>query len=117
MVSTFKHNQPISEQYRVIAEEWADAYASYKAMEDAKTTVLEKIKHGIVTKANATKEKITNADAERLAKVSDEWCSYLEAMGSANARRLQLQVQKDVLNMRHHEQMSVEANHRRERGM
>lgn len=105
-----ERERPLSEQFRVVALQFADADAAASMYEEAKGTTFAKL----VTAIAATQPNISEARAERMVKASDEWSEYLEAMRVARAKATKLKLQLDYIRMKFSEWQSREANSRHE---
>src|SRR5262245_56396765 len=92
-------DRPISEQFRIVSKEWADAENAAHILEELKTTTLEQKKNKLI---EANPGMADNA-AERVTKASPEWEEYIKTMckhrGTANLLRQKLK----WLEMRHRE--------------
>lgn len=104
-----EREQPISEQFRIVARQWSDEDAAACLLEEMKTTTLEEIK----TKISAGTDMAENR-SERLAKCSPEWREYVEKMCHHRARANRLKMQMKYLEMRFQEQQGQQANARHE---
>jgi hypothetical protein len=105
-----KHEQSISEQYRLIAEEWADVNAAANLLEETKTLSLGKLKQRII----AERGEMPDNRAERIAKCLPEWEEYVRKMCDCRAKADKLRVRMEYFRMRFSEWQSREANHRHE---
>lgn len=108
-----EREQPISEQFRQIGDQWVDAAAAADLLEDLKGATLAKFKSDIIEKNPGTAD---NA-AERIAKASKEWTDYVTNVVNAQKKSRRLWIQMKELEMRHSEKMSGEATARREMGL
>lgn len=119
-------DRPISELYRLIGDQWADADGAANLLEEMKTTQLEQRKTRVVEadmanqraaaepgKLVAVKEMPDNR-AERIVKASPDWEAYIRQMCDARTKANRLKVQLDQLRMRHMEQTGKDANARHE---
>jgi hypothetical protein len=99
-------NQPLSEQYRLVAKAWVEADGAARMLEELKTTTLAQwVKtHGDVP---------VNA-AERDVKSSKEWEDYLGKMVEARTKANLKKVQLEFIRMRAAEHQSAEASKRAE---
>ena len=101
-----EREQPISEQYRIVAKAWVSLDGAARMLEGCKEAVLSQM-----VKAQGD---IAVAKAERNAKASPEWSDYIakmcEARTAANLKRVQL----EFLKMRHMEWTARSANARHE---
>lgn len=99
-------NLPLSEQYRVIAEQWVDADAAANLLEETKSAVLNKM---MLDKG----EKAVNR-AEMLVKASPEWNDHVRSIVEARKKASILKVQVEYIRMKFHEWQSYEATRRAE---
>lgn len=102
-----EHERPLSEQFRVIAKQWADAEAAAQLLEDTKSAVLaQKI---------AEQGDMPHNKAENNVKASEDWRDHIarivEARKEANLKKLHL----EYIRMRFSEAQSMDANARAER--
>jgi predicted nucleotidyltransferase len=104
-----EREQPISEQFRIVARQWSDEDAAASLLEELKTTTLEKLK----SKLMAGTEMAENR-AERLAKSSPEWSEYIERMCGHRAKASRLKCQLEYIRMKFQEQQGQQANARHE---
>jgi len=102
--------QPISEQYRVAADEWADAENAAHLLEELKTTTLEQKKCELIDRD----PKMSEAKAERLVKASEDWELYLYDMCQARAAATFLKQKLRVIEMKHREWIDGNASARQE---
>lgn len=98
---------PISEQFRVVAKNWVDADSAASLLEECKTPTLA----SHMSKLG----DIPVNRAEMAVKASEEWRDYLETMVKARTRANLLKVQLEYIRMKHSEQQSHEATQRAER--
>lgn len=105
-----RNEQPISEQFRVVAKQWVDADAAASLMEELKTTTLEKIKSRLISDDGPMPDNT----ATRLAKCSDDWEEYLRSMCKHRADANRLKVQLEYIRMRHREWIAADATARAE---
>lgn len=99
-------NQPISEQYRVIAKAWVEADGVARLLEETKTAVLAQwVKsHG---------DMAVNA-AEREVKASPQWEEFIDKMVTARTQANLKKVQMEYIRMKAMEHQSMEATKRSE---
>ncbi len=102
--------QPISEQFRIVARQWVDADAAASLLEELKTTTLEKMKSDLI----AREGDMADNKAERMTKCTDEWSTYLREMCEHRAKAQRLKVQLEYLRMKFAEAQSMEATARHE---
>lgn len=103
--------QPISEQFRIVAKQWVDADAAASLMEELKTTTLEKMKNDLIERDGPMPDNT----ATRLAKCHPDWEQYLRDMCKHRADANRLKVQMEYIRMKHSEWQSAEATARAER--
>ena len=99
-------NQPISEEYRVVAKNWVDAEAAASLLEDTKSAVL--------AQKMAALGDMPVSKAEMQVKASDDWTDFIEKMVDARKRANLLKVQLEYIRMRSSEWSSFEASKRAE---
>lgn len=99
-------NQPLSEQYRIVAKEWVDA--------DAAANMLEESKSATLSQKMLALGEMPVSRAEMMVKGSDEWTAYLGSMVNARSRANLLKVKLEYLRMRFSEWQSAEATKRAE---
>ncbi len=104
------HEQPISEQFRIVAKQWVDADAAASLMEELKTTTLEKMKTRIVEADGP----MADNRAERLAKCHPDWEEYLRQMCKHREVANRLKMQLEYLRIRHREWVGADATARAE---
>ena len=105
-----EREQPISEQFRIVAKQWVDADAAASLMEELKTTTLEKMKQRIIEDEGPMAEN----KAERQAKCDPEWEAYLRGMCAHRATANRLKVQMKYLEIKHREWIGLDATARAE---
>lgn len=99
-------NEPISEQYRVVAKRWVEAEAAASILEDTKSAVLAQ-------KMAALGDMAVNK-AEMTVKGSAEWDEHVRKIIDARKQANLLKVQLEYLRMKSGEQASYEATKRAE---
>lgn len=99
-------NQPISEQYRIVAKAWVDADAAANALEESKSAVLSERMLAL--------GDMPVSRAEMEIKGSPGWRQYLSAMVDARSRANKLKVQMEYIRMRFNEWQSENATKRAE---
>jgi hypothetical protein len=85
-------NQPISEQYRIVAKRWVDAEAAASLMEDTKSAVLSQ-------KMKALGD-MPNSRAEMIVRASPEWMEFITQTIDTRKQANLLKVQLEYLRMR-----------------
>jgi hypothetical protein len=93
-------DQPISEQFRIVAKQQVEADGAASLMEEMKTTTLEQMKSQIVKDHDVS---MADNKAERLAKCTPEWTEYLRTMVSLRTKANLLKAQCEYLRMRERE--------------
>jgi hypothetical protein len=106
-----KHEQSISEQYRLIGLQWADAKAAFKLRDELKTTTLSKM----TSKLMAERGQMAEATAVRIVKSTPEWEQYIRDMCADEHRADRLRVQMKSLEIADSERIDKNANARAER--
>lgn len=124
-----ERERPISEQFRIVAKQWAEANAAAKLLEETRQSVFSRIV------INRREERIAAVDektvtgkrpwteagsisaAEHIARASDEYSEHVYEMCKARAKADLLRVQMKYLEMVFSEWQSTDANARRERHM
>jgi len=106
-----KHEQPISEQFRIVAKQWVDADSAASLLEELKTTTLERMKSDLIERDGPMPDNT----ATRLAKCSADWEQYIREMCKHRADANRLKVQMEYIRMKHSEWQSAEATARAER--
>ena len=99
-------NQPISEQYRIVAKSWVDA--------DSAATLLEECKSAFLAKLMVARGDMPVSKAEMQVKASDEWSDYIGKMVRAREHAALLKAQLEFIRMRFTEQQSANASRRAE---
>ena len=99
-------NRPISEQYRVIALQWADLDNAARMLEEGKTTYLAQRK--------SAQGEMPDSHAEKIVKASPEWADYIKKMVRAKTQANIARIELEYVKMRFSEWQSAEANRRAE---
>jgi hypothetical protein len=99
-------NEPISEQYRIVAKRWVDAEAAASMLEDTKSAVLSQQMLAL--------GEMPVSKAEMLTKANPEWIDHIKKITEARAAANLLKVQLEYLKMKSGEQASFEATRRAE---
>jgi hypothetical protein len=100
-------DQPISEQFRIIAKQWVELDGAARLLEEAKTATLSQMMKKL--------GDVPAAHAERDVKASNEWGEYIEEMVSVRTKANVKKLQMEFLRMKFSEWQSHEANARSER--
>lgn len=103
--------RPLSERYRLLAEQWCDANSAAELLQELKTTTLEEMKTRVILERG----DMPDNRAERLVKSSPEWREYITKMCHAKSEANRLRIQMKELEMRHSESIMRDANARAER--
>ena len=102
-----EREQPISEQYRLVAKAWADLDGAARMLEEAKTATLSTMMKRL--------GDVPAAHAERDVKASPEWHDYIKRMVETRTAANLKKVQLEYIRMRHSEWVAADANARAER--
>lgn len=105
-----ERERPLSEEFRIVAKQYADADAAASLMEELKGPTLAKMISDLVAEMPGTSE----ARAERMAKASSDWLEYLKTMCASRATATKLRLQLEWVRMRHREWVGADANKRHE---
>ena len=97
---------PLSEQYRVVAKQWVDA--------DAAANILEECKSATLAQKMAACGDVPVSRAEMTVKASQEWADYLTKMVDARKLANLKKVQMKYIEMKFHEWSSHNATRRAE---
>jgi len=100
-------NRPISEQYRLAAEEWVRLDGAERLLEETKTAVL--------SQRMAAQGDMPVSRAELAVKSSQDWKDFVTSMVEARTAANEMKVHVEFLKMRFAEWNSSEANARIER--
>jgi hypothetical protein len=106
-----KRERPISEEFRLVALSYVDADAAASLMEELRTATLEKMKSEIIAAADGP---MPENKAERFAKSSPDWDSYIKDMCGHRAKATKLKLQLEFLRMKYGEWQSSAATAREE---
>ena len=101
--------QPISEQFRIIAKKWVDA--------DSAANLLERTKDTFLSKKMLALGEMPVSKADMQVKASIEWTEHIDAIVAARRDANLLKLQLEYIRMRFSEQQSAEATARKERGL
>jgi hypothetical protein len=99
-------NEPLSEQYRIVAKRWVDAEAAASMLEDTKSAVLSQQMLAL--------GEMPVSKAEMLTKANPEWIDHIKKITEARAAANLLKVQMEYIKMKSGEQASYEATRRAE---
>ena len=109
--SITEHDKPISELYRLAAMEHVKAERKARELEEGKSIVISEM----MNKLCEEDEKLSQAKAERTAKGSDQYKSYIRRMHDARTEANLRKVDAEVLKMQHGEFLMFSAAARDER--
>lgn len=101
-----ERDQPLSEQYRIVAKKWVDL--------DAAANLLEETKSAVMSQKMMALGDMPVSRAEMTVKASADWYEHLEAMVQARKDANLAKVQLDYIRMKHMEWTSANANMRTE---
>ena len=113
MTTIPEREQPLSEQFRIVARQHVEVDGAASLMEELKTATLEQMK----TKLIAEKGDMPDNKAERLVKSSEDWQNYIREMVALRTRASKLKAQREYLRMKERERDSSEWAQRTERKM
>jgi hypothetical protein len=102
-----RNDVPVSEQYRLAAQRWAQVDAAARMLEEGKSAYIAQQ----ITKLG----DMAHAKAERIVKASPEYSDYIKKMVNAKTVANEMREELAWLKMRHMERNSEEANARSER--
>lgn len=105
-----EREQPLSEQFRIVARKFCEADAAATLQEELKTPTLEQMK----TKLIAAQGDMPDNKAERLVKSGEEWEEYIRNMCANRARANLLKAQMRYIDFRFSEWQSANATNRAE---
>lgn len=105
------HNQPISEQFRVVAKQWVDADEAASLLEETKTSILS----DMIGRVLSYNIGMPYNKAELSAKSSPEYKEFITEMVQLRSKANLLKVKLEYIRMRFSEQQSHEATARAER--
>jgi hypothetical protein len=108
-----KHEQSLSEQYRLIGLQWVEADRKAKMKEELKSAELSKIKQRLM----AERGDMADNRADRIARTLPEWTEYVTEMVRLRAEADALEIQKIALRMKHSEWIGRNADARAEMGL
>ena len=97
-------NLPLSEQFRIAAEHWADKEAAASLLEESKSAVL--------ARRMAALGDVPVSHAERDVKSSAEWKQYIDAMCEARAEANKAKVGLEYIRVKFQEWQSGAADER-----
>ncbi len=99
-------NEPLSEQFRIVAKQWVEA--------DAAASVLEETKSAVLSQRMLALGEMTVSKAEMTVKGSPEWTEHVTKIVEAREKANLLKVKLEWMRMRFSEQQSFEATKRAE---
>jgi len=99
-------NEPISEQYRIVAKKWVEADSAASLLEESKSAVLSRMMMDL--------GDMPVSRAEMNVKASREWSEYVNKMVRAREDAALLKVKMEYLRMKFSEWQSHEATKRAE---
>jgi hypothetical protein len=99
---------PLYEQFRVVAERWADSEAAASLLEDTKSAVLAERMQSLLEEGMAVNR------AEQTVKASQEWKDHIEVIIECRKVANRDKVLMEYLRMKFQSWMSQEANSRTE---
>jgi hypothetical protein len=99
-------DKPLSEQYRIISLQWADAEGAANMLEETKSAVLSKMMVDL--------GDMPVSRAEMQVKASDAWREHITQMVKARSHASHLKVEMEFIRMRFMEWQSHAATRRAE---
>jgi hypothetical protein len=122
-----ERDRPISEEFRLVAKAWVDADAAARILEETKSNVFAKIVLDLTKmRVRALKPTDTaqdhklahsNAQAEHMARASDQYQEHIQAMVAARNEANLRKVQMEYVRMKFTEWQMITATARDERKM
>lgn len=106
-----QRDRPLSEQFRLVALEFADADAAATLLEELKSATLEKLKGKVMATHDGS---MPESKAERLAKSGPEWETYVRQMCEARAKATKKRLQLAYIKMQFTEWQAADASARAE---
>ena len=100
-------DQPISEQFRLVAKAWCALDGAARLLEESKTATLSQMMK--------RQGDVPVAHAERDVKSSEAWRDYIQKMVDTRTEANLKKVQMEYLRMKHSDWVSADANARSER--
>jgi DNA polymerase III gamma/tau subunit len=106
-------NQPLSEQFRLLAKQWVALDAAASLLEETKSAQLS----SMVAKVIGENKDLAHNAAERTVKASKDWSDLVQAIVEARRKANLAKVAVEYIRMRSREQESYEATKRAEMRM
>ena len=91
-----EHERPLSEQFRIVAKQYAEADAEHYFMAEFKTAMLEQMKTNLI----AERGDMPDNKAERIVKSGSEWEDWVRKMSEAKKKANLLKAQMDWIKMK-----------------
>lgn len=88
-------DQPIAEQFRIVALQFCDADAAASLLEELKTTTLAKMKADLISREGP----MADNKAEMSVKASQDWEDYIREMCGNRAKATKLKLKLEHLRM------------------
>jgi hypothetical protein len=107
---TLKSNQPLSEQFRLLAKKWVALDAAASLLEETKSAQLS----SLIAKLIGENPDLAHNAAERTVKASQEWQDIVAATVEARRKANLAKVAVEYIKMKDREQQSYEATKRAE---
>lgn len=89
-------DQPLVEQFRIVAKQYAEAESEWYFMSEFKSAMLEQMKSNLI----ARQGEMPDNRAERIVKSGIEWEDWVRKMADAKKASLLLRMQLDYLKMK-----------------
>ena len=94
-----EQERSITEEFRIVANQFVEADGAASLMEEMKTTQLAQMKSNLM----AIEGDMSDARAERLVKSGSEWPEYIENMVENRTKANKLKLQLEWIRMRERE--------------
>jgi hypothetical protein len=101
-----ERDQPLSEQFRIVAKRWVDL--------DAAANLLEETKSAVLAQKMAALGDMPVSRAEMTVKASPEWSEHITTIVHARKEANLAKLQLEYIRMKHMEWTSANANLRHE---
>ena len=100
--------KPLSEQFRLAGEAWAEADGAANLLAELKSVTLDQRKAQLILERG----DMPDNKAERIVKSSPSWEEYIRAMVQARLEANKLKVAMETIKFRYGEQQRLDANMR-----
>lgn len=93
------HERSITEEFRIVANQFVEADGAASLMEEMKSTQLAQMK----TRLMESEGDMSDAKAERVVKSGEDWPAYIEKMVENRTKANKLRLQLEWIRMRERE--------------